>query len=88
MIFLTFLVTLPGLATSSRGFLKLAGYMAFVCSIFTLILGLILWLLTLRLKGDFAPLFSAQPERVKSLMQETVRSSSPPLPLPDHQSAG
>ncbi|KAL2136052.1 hypothetical protein VTI74DRAFT_5632 [Chaetomium olivicolor] len=82
-IFVTFLMTLPGLATSSRKWLKLAGYMAVFCSIFTMILGLILWIQTLKTRGDFAPLFSAQTDEVKSLMQTTFsccgyfNSSSP-----------
>ncbi|KAK4237842.1 hypothetical protein C8A03DRAFT_44346 [Achaetomium macrosporum] len=68
-IFLTFLVTLPGLATASRGWLKLAGYMAVFCAIFSMALGLDLWISTLRIREDFAPLFSAQSEDVRSLMQ-------------------
>jgi hypothetical protein len=68
-IFATFLVTLPGLATSSRKWIKLAGYLAVVCAIFTMILGLYLWILTLKTRNDFAVLFSAQTDVVKSLMQ-------------------
>ncbi|KAG7291664.1 hypothetical protein NEMBOFW57_001683 [Staphylotrichum longicolle] len=68
-IFVTFLVTLPGLATSARKWIKLAGYMAVVCAIFSMCLGLYLWILTLKSRGDFAPLFAAQTDQVKSLMQ-------------------
>jgi DMSO/TMAO reductase YedYZ heme-binding membrane subunit len=77
-IFATFLVTLPGLATSSRKWIKLAGYLAVVCAIFTMILGLYLWILTLKTRGDFAVLFSAQTDVVKSLMQTEVRPTAPP----------
>ncbi|AEO65125.1 0d7b7104-6a15-436e-b9d0-6a9954dff562 [Thermothielavioides terrestris] len=82
-IFATFLMTLPGLATSSRRWLKIAGYMAVVCAVFTMILGLYLWIFTLKTKEDFAPLFSAQSDNVKSLMQTSFsccgyfNSSSP-----------
>lgn len=69
LIFLTFFVTLPGLATTSRKWIKLAGYMSVVCMFFTLVLGLYLWIFTLKTRGDFAPLFSAQTDAVKSLMQ-------------------
>jgi hypothetical protein len=74
-IFITFFVTLPGLATSSRKWLKLASYMAVVCLVFTMILGLYLWIGTLRLRDDFAPRFSAQPNDIKSLMQIEVSLS-------------
>jgi hypothetical protein len=73
------MVTLPGLATAARKWLKLAGYMAVVCAIFSMCLGLYLWILTLKSRGDFAPLFAAQSDQVKSLMQVEVsaRPSSP-----------
>ncbi|KAJ4298568.1 hypothetical protein N0V88_003598 [Collariella sp. IMI 366227] len=74
-IFATFLVTLPGLATSSRKWLKLAGYMSVVCALYTMVLGLILWLQTLKIRGDFAPLFAAQSDEVKSLMQTTAAAA-------------
>ncbi len=71
-VFVSFLVTLPGLATSSRKWIKLAGYMAVVCAMFTMILGLYVWILTLKARGDFAPLFAAQSDQIKSLMQTEV----------------
>lgn len=82
-VFATFVITLPGLATSSRKFLKLGGYMAVVCTIFSMILGLYLWILTLKTRGDFEPLFAIQSDQVKSLMQTEfnccgyVNSTSP-----------
>jgi hypothetical protein len=68
-IFVTFAVTLPGLATSSRKWIKLASYMSVVCLVFSMVLGLYIWVQTLKLREDFAPLFSAQSNDVKSLMQ-------------------
>lgn len=79
-VFITFFVTLPGLATSSRKWLKLASYMAVVCLVFSMILGLYLWIGTLRLREEFAPRFTAQSDEIKSLMQ--VEVSSPPFPSP------
>lgn len=69
IVFLAFLVTLPGVATSSRKWLKFASYISVVCLIFSMILGLFLWIQTLKLREDFAPRFSAQTDDVKSLMQ-------------------
>ncbi|KAL2140628.1 hypothetical protein VTI28DRAFT_3554 [Corynascus sepedonium] len=68
-VFIAFAATLPGLATSSRKWLKLASYLAVVCMVFTTALGLQIWIQTLRLRAEFAPRFSAQPDPVKSLMQ-------------------
>ncbi|KAL2149910.1 hypothetical protein VTH82DRAFT_7586 [Thermothelomyces myriococcoides] len=59
-IFVTFVTTLPGLATTSRRWIKIAGYMAVVCLVFTTALGLDIWIKTLRLRAEFAPRFSAQ----------------------------
>lgn len=72
-IFLTFMVTLPGLATQSRGWLKLGAYMTTFCGLFSMILGLFLWILTLKTREDFAPLYWAQPANVQQLMQAEVR---------------
>jgi hypothetical protein len=47
--------------------------MAVFCAIFSMVLGLDLWISTLKIRGEFAPLFSAQSEEVRSLMQTAVR---------------
>ena len=80
-IFVTFAVTLPGLATSSRKWIKLASYLSVVCLVFSMVLGLFLWVQTLKLREDFAPLFAAQSNDVKSLMQVEVRPPPPSPPL-------
>ena len=72
-VFVTFVVSLPGLATSSRKWLKLSGYMAVVCGVFSMILGLYIWILTLKSRGDFEVLFGIQSDTVKSMMQREVR---------------
>jgi len=83
MIFATFIVTLPGVITPARGWLKVGGVMATFCAIFSMTIGLYLWITTLKTKGDFAPLWMAQSAEVQDLMQTTFQccgyfnSSSP-----------
>ncbi len=72
MIFITFLITLPGIITPARIWLKLGGVMATICGMFSMVIGLYLWILTLKTKGDFAPLWMAQSAAVQDLMQTTV----------------
>lgn len=85
MIFITFLFTLPGIITPARIWLKLGGYMVTICAMFSMIIGLYLWILTLRTRVDFAPIFAAQPNNIKGLMQTTFNccgyfnSTSPPF---------
>jgi len=82
-IFVAFLFTIPGLITPARGWLKLGGWMTTICGMFSLILGLYLWILTLKTKEDFAPLYFAQPPEIQELMQTAFQccgyfnSSSP-----------
>lgn len=67
--FVTFAVSIPAIMTQSRGTLKLTGYMVSVTSFFSLIVGLIIWIQTLNTRNSFAPLWTAQPANVQSLMQ-------------------
>ncbi|UKZ76700.1 hypothetical protein TrVFT333_004409 [Trichoderma virens FT-333] len=46
-----------------------SGYMITVCGVFTLAVGLYLWIMTLRLKETFEPIYAAQDSSVQSLMQ-------------------
>ncbi|KAK0615785.1 hypothetical protein B0T17DRAFT_355164 [Bombardia bombarda] len=83
LVFITFLFTIPGLATPARIWLKLGAVMATVCSLVSLVLGLYMWILTLKTKEEFAPLFMAQTNTVQELMQTAfnccgyLNSSSP-----------
>lgn len=72
-IFVTFLSTVPAIITPSRAWLKISGYLVTVCAAFSLILGLYLWILTLTVKKDFAPIWIAQTPEIQSLMQTAVR---------------
>ncbi|KAK0655955.1 hypothetical protein B0T16DRAFT_23586 [Cercophora newfieldiana] len=82
-VFATFLVTIPGIITPARAWLKLGGVMATFSAIFSMIIGLYLWITTLKTKGDFAPLWMAQTAAIQDLMETTFQccgyfnSSSP-----------
>ncbi len=73
LIFVTFVVTIPGIITPARSWLKLGGIMATFSALFSMIIGLYLWILTLKTREDFAPLWAAQPDDVQRLMQTEVR---------------
>lgn len=68
----TFVFTLPGLASKSRSWLKLGGYMISFCAVFTLCLGVVLWVMTLKVKEDFFPVYLEQETATQSLIQEAV----------------
>ncbi|KAI0405556.1 tetraspanin [Xylaria palmicola] len=67
--FVAFVSTLPALATNSRSWLKAAVCLIIVDTIFTLAIGLQLWILTLRIKNTFAGLWNVQTPEVQGLMQ-------------------
>ncbi|KAH8662251.1 hypothetical protein BX600DRAFT_315509 [Xylariales sp. PMI_506] len=69
MILFNFLLTLPALATPARGWLKFAGYMIVANAIFTLIIGLDLWILTLKSKEVFQTIWYSQPSQTQDLLQ-------------------
>lgn len=73
MIFAAFVFTLPAIAIPTRGWLKVSGYMVVVNAIFSVVLGLYLWILTLRTKETFSPVWNAQTPQVQDLMQTKVR---------------
>jgi len=67
--FVTFAITIPAIATPSRGWLKIGAVAATITSLISLVLGLYIWMLTLKTKDDFAPLWIAQTPQIKDLMQ-------------------
>ncbi|KAI5921890.1 hypothetical protein F4810DRAFT_702088 [Camillea tinctor] len=83
MTFIVFLTTLPAITTNNRSWLKVAGYLVVVDAIFTLIIGVDLWIVTLRLKNTFFEIWVSQPPQVQDLMQTAFQccgyfnSSSP-----------
>lgn len=73
IILATFVFTLLGLASSGRALLKLGGYLISFCAVFTLCLGVVLWVMTLRVKEDFFPTYLEQEPVVQSSIQNSVR---------------
>ncbi|KAJ4419658.1 hypothetical protein N0V82_004853 [Gnomoniopsis sp. IMI 355080] len=69
LIFATFALTLPAIAMPTRGWLKLSGYFIVFNALFSIILGLYLWIITLRTKETFSPVWNAQTASVQNLMQ-------------------
>ncbi|KAK7743645.1 hypothetical protein SLS62_010548 [Diatrype stigma] len=67
--FIAFLITLPGLATGSRTWIKVAGYLVVVDIIFTMAIGLDLWMVTLKMRDNFGAIWNAQDGTVQELMQ-------------------
>ncbi|KZL63944.1 tetraspanin [Colletotrichum incanum] len=68
-IFVTFISTIPGMITPTRGWLKISGYMTTFCGLFSLVLGVYLWVLTLTTKNDFGKTWNAQDPAIQELMQ-------------------
>ncbi|CAN8100606.1 unnamed protein product [Discula destructiva] len=68
---ITFALTLPAIAMPTRGWLKLSGYLVVLNAIFSIIIGLYLWILTLRTKDTFSPVWNVQTPAVQDLMQST-----------------
>lgn len=57
------------LMPTARRWLKFAGYMVVVCALFTLCVGLYLWIMTLTMGDDFADIYMDQTDDVQALMQ-------------------
>jgi hypothetical protein len=56
----------------TRGWLKLNGYMTAVCALFTMILGLSMWVDTLRTRSNLSVVWADQPASTQSLIQQAV----------------
>lgn len=72
LILFTFVLTLPGLLSPGRSWLKKSGYVVTLCGIFSLCLGVYLWVMTLRLKDDFFDIYLGEEPEVHDLIQTTV----------------
>ncbi|KAH6697625.1 tetraspanin [Plectosphaerella plurivora] len=73
MIFIAFAITLPGIITPMRGWLKISGWFVTICGLFTLSIGVFLWVLTLRTQDLFRDIWLSSPPEVQSLMQESFQ---------------
>ncbi|EFW99373.1 tetraspanin [Grosmannia clavigera kw1407] len=67
--FITFVFTIPAVTLPTRGWLKLSGYMVTFTALFSLGIGLRIWITTLNTKEAFSPLWNAQTAAVQDLMQ-------------------
>ncbi|EFY93077.1 tetraspanin [Metarhizium acridum CQMa 102] len=74
-----FAFTLLGLLSPMRSWLKAGGYLINLCGLFTLCLGVYLWIMTLRLKDGFFPTYLELDPSVQSLVQQSVSTDVPPL---------
>lgn len=71
-IIIAFLFMLPGLLMHTRLWMKVGGYVVTCCGVFTLSLGLYIWIMTLQTKDTFAPIYANQDTSVQDLMQTSV----------------
>lgn len=72
MIFATFALTLPAIAMPTRGWLKISSYLVVINALFSVVVGLYLWITTLRTKETFSPIWNAQTSQVQDEMQTAV----------------
>lgn len=75
IIIATFAFTGLGLLSPMRSWLKTGGYLITICGLFTLVLGVYLWVMTLRLKDAFFPTYLEQDPAIQSMIQQSVCSA-------------
>jgi hypothetical protein len=77
-VFATFVMSIPGMIVpDSRFWLKLQGWMMLVCAIFTLVLGVIVWVETLETRAELGTVWGQQTTAMQSLLQQRVRKKNP-----------
>ena len=75
VVFFTFLLSVPAMIMpSSRGWLKIHGYMTVVCAAFTMSLGLVMWFETLKTRTELFNIWTQQSAATQSLIQQEVRN--------------
>ncbi|ELR04547.1 phospholipid scramblase 1 [Pseudogymnoascus destructans] len=86
IMFVTFLATIPALLMpTSRMWLKIHGYLVFICAMVSMAIGLVLWFDTLKTRTNLSTVWAAQAQEVQSLLQQKFKccgylsSSSPPF---------
>ncbi|KAE8450332.1 hypothetical protein EG329_006760 [Mollisiaceae sp. DMI_Dod_QoI] len=71
MVFFTFLSTVPAIVMPmTRGWLKFGGYMTVVCAVFTMIIGLDIWFMTLKSRKNLGDIWKLQNNATQSLLQQ------------------
>ncbi|KAL8800423.1 MAG: hypothetical protein Q9200_007246 [Gallowayella weberi] len=74
LIFLTFIVSIPGLVfTSSRTWLKVHSWLVLACIIVTLVIGLDIWYSTLQTRSNLAVMWNVDGPQIQHLLQERVK---------------
>jgi hypothetical protein len=77
LVFITSALAIPSLVfRDSRFWLKLQGWMIVACSIFTLVLGLIIWIETLKTRAELSTVWGRQTVTVQSFLQQKVNTLS------------
>jgi len=88
-VFFTFVVSIPGLILpSTRGWLKLLGFLVVANALFTLIIGLDIWFHTLKTRSEFSSIYTALPSTSQSMIQQSLdccgyENSTSPLFITD-----
>lgn len=76
IVFATFTLTLPSMIMrESRLWLQLQGWMVIVSGVFTLVLGLVIWVETLRTRAELNTVWGQQTTAVQSLLQQRVSTT-------------
>lgn len=65
-------MTIPALVTDNRSILKASGYVVAFCGVFTMGIGLDLWVLTLTMRSEYEKIWTSQPSDIQSMMQISV----------------
>lgn len=77
-ILAAFVATIPGLLMqSTRGWVKLAGYLVTFCAVFTMCVGVYLWVMTMRIGQDFFSVYMDLEPEVQGLIQTSVCALTP-----------
>ncbi|EAT85226.2 hypothetical protein SNOG_07760 [Parastagonospora nodorum SN15] len=79
-VFVTFLLSLPGLfLPTNRGWLRAQGWLVIICATFTLGLGLAIWLETLQTRKNLSNIWGRERPLIQSLLQQKDATCTNPL---------
>jgi len=85
-VFVTFILSFPALfLPTNRGWLRAQGWLVVICAVFTLGLGLTIWVSTLQTRRNLGMIWGSQTPLVQSLLQQKFQccgyadSTSPPF---------
>lgn len=76
-VFVTFLLSLPALfLPTNRGWLRAQGWLVVACAMFTLGLGVAIWVETLQTRRNLSVLWGRETPQIQSLLQQKVSRGS------------